>query len=450
MPSALSSHRLILCTTLLLALQGCFFRDTALENTLQTQQDAGMSVVDMAPSLDMPDQHADALDMVQDQAAADLPDIQDITTAACEAFKVDDDTECVASACDLSQATCDARAREACTTLTFVRDEEACTLGCVEELVTMCQDDDGCCPPGCDESADRDCEPELFEDACGIPVRASQLQSKAVVITSLTLEEECCADLDQDGLIDNGWVDYMLQNPALYNDRIAEAIRLNTLNILWRFEAIEHEDDFEDTMRISQRVGDPRCMDLPDGVAPTVYAIEQTTERGVVDDFTLGKSLPTRLSATSNQVVFPLFGLVPEDVVWIPLRDARINATLDNTTHRMTGGSMSGHVVREDLFGALDEYFANTCSCHGDHMFEFSGDSITCNDLSAHTCDPDTECFEYVGYCSFVTDHFTRVADFDPLNTDQACVPNNGMTRGTCDALSVGLTFETERAYLLE
>ena len=55
---------------------------------------------------------------------------------------------------------------EGCIGLTFTGSPETCDVACVEEIVTACVDDDGCCAPGCTSRTDSDCEPLEIGDPC--------------------------------------------------------------------------------------------------------------------------------------------------------------------------------------------------------------------------------------------------------------------------------------------
>lgn len=62
--------------------------------------------------------------------------------------------------CDGDCGTCDSS--DACREGIATGSADNCSLECAFEPITACQDDDGCCPSGCDESTDSDCL-----DTCG-------------------------------------------------------------------------------------------------------------------------------------------------------------------------------------------------------------------------------------------------------------------------------------------
>jgi hypothetical protein len=444
-----------LTLTQLVWVQGCFFEDNTLGSSAQpdaTQDMSAQTLIDMSSS-DMtaqPDLPSDRPDL---EAAEDLGLAADMpTTSSCMSYTLQDGSTCLPGECAMAQSDCDAISAQRCAPLAPVTDEDSCTITCEPQPVSMCLNDDGCCPAGCTLDVDNDCRTPLLNDLCGQPVYEEELQGRAVVIDKLVLDPLCCDDLDSDGSTDNGWVNYLFNGASSYNTRLADAFDEGLVHMLLEFEGTGQTDDLSSATSIVQHIGEPQCFTDITQSDLRVYKEDADVSPLAFDSFSVGKSLPPRLSALTPRMMFPMFG-DQQDIFHVPVRNVRVQATIREDADGdsdLTGGTLSGHITPYDYFSAINEYYDEVCPCFEDSMFELDTikKSYTCNDLSAHTC--VDQCSASTDICNFLVDRFSSNADIDPLKPDQVCVPNSGNQRGTCTAISIGLQFETRSAYLQE
>lgn len=435
--------------TQIVCLQACNFKDDALQQEDASQNRSSTTPSDMSDMETAPDL-TDDMPAEIDSPADDLGSPGDMMTdMSCSQYTLPDDSVCNAGACAWTQDDCDVQAAQTCVLPALTIDDDSCAIMCVPTPISQCVDDDECCPDGCDHTSDDDCPVPLLTDLCDELVHGDDLRGKTIVFDTLDLVDSCCDDLDKDGKLDNAWPDYVSRGSSIYNAEIDAAYKAGLVHMVLEFGGTGPQDQFSSATSITQHIGAPQCFTQIEGSAPLVYQSDADLPALAFDSFSIGKSLPPRLTAFASRMRFPMFG-IREDIFYAEMRDARLRATLDETKNVLVDGTLSAYITPYDYFSAINTYYEETCPCFGDTMFELDAtkQTYTCNDLSAHTCQDN--CSESSGMCSLIINRFSLAADIDPDDLTSPCTPNSNSMRGTCSAISIGLTFESQSAYLKE
>ena len=353
----------------------------------------------------------------------------------------------------------------ACTINGLLGDASMCTAECTSTPVTACLDADGCCPTGC-EGVDSDC---ASTDLCGDPIVASATFGSASVISDFDLvtSREAGHDYDGDGAPDNGLGDTL--------DQLGGALGISNADVSAQIQGLINSGDlalvFEHqglvgvnaTPQFSIAIldGSPECFTGPDPAGGNFYTISPSSYDATGQPKAL---LPTAslttgglLRGQGGNIVLPLdlFGAPLE----VPLRDVRVSASIDRPRTALPDkgialqdGVLTGYIKNDDLFDAFNKFYTDNCSCvrpAGQDLVNTSGaDPMCTGGLSAGLCagfGPEAACSDLVDNCSLLLTFLPIISDVDSTNLGTDCGVG-----GTCDAISVGFTFDAAGARIKE
>jgi len=277
----------------------------------------------------------------------------------------------------------------------------------------------------------------------------------------------CCYDFQAKSKnegVDNGYAKFVQYVGGLVSNSLDVQSIIDDLlddgDLIWLFDhrgiRIDRTDQFTLALLYGRFEGSTTVIEAQAGdgtfdIRRSSFVGGTGTPKSYFDGTTFNKSLSTVLTGARNIVVpFPVFG----GFVEVPLRDARITgtatATRDGVTY--TRGELSGYIVEDDFYAALNATLAAQCGCiSGDlPIFSKSGDNWTSscpngNDV-ATACDADDEriCIGIAsspansGACSLWTF----------ISANQLDIDSDGDSE--YDAMSFGLEFTAEEAVLID
>ena len=275
----------------------------------------------------------------------------------------------------------------------------------------------------------------------------------------------CCYDFQSksknDG-VDNGYalfVQYLGNDQSLNFQGIIDDV-LDAGRLIWLFDPrglrIDRTDQFTLALLHGRFEGATTVVEANAGegtfdIRRSSFVEGTGTPKSYFDGATFNHSLSSVFTGARNiEIPFPLFG----GYVDMPLRDARItgtaSATRDGVTY--TRGELSGYIVEDDFYQALNDTLTEKCSCISADLpvFTKSGDNWTADcpstiDLT-NNCDAAEEeiCIGIAG--TPANDGLCTVVTF--LSANQLDIDSDGDAE--YDAMSFGVEFTAKEAILID
>ncbi len=281
--------------------------------------------------------------------------------------------------------------------------------------------------------------------------------ASVVSAIEFAFDDTCCFDLDGDGTNDNALGELLELAEGFdvdvdsFNASIAESIASGSLVLLVEHQgAVSEGGDFAINYYLGTQDGD---FTAPTEQGPNRYTVDAGSLRqGVWPSARMGEATHdgASLSAGPGAVEIATELLGPPFSVRITA--AQIEATVDPASTfggegvRLTGGRLGGAVRVSEIFDAINDVYDANCGCaplpDGARLVAYDPAALAdaaCstpdNDTSA--CEADSVCVTAYDLCGFVG-LAGLVVDIDADDPESDCVD-----AGTCNAISLGTTFET-------
>ena len=281
--------------------------------------------------------------------------------------------------------------------------------------------------------------------------------SSVVSSISFVADDSCCFDIDGDGETDNvlGELLELAQgfdvDVESFNASVADSIAAGSLILLVEYPgATAAGGDFAINYYLGLPEGEPTA---PSASTPNLYKVSP-------DSLRQGTWPTARMSSAAHDGATLDAGPGAVDIstellgppITLRINSAQIRAELAPDTDfdagqvHLTGGQLGGAVRVSDIFDAINDVYDASCSCaplpEGSRLITYdvaaledAACSTPDNDTSG--CDQESVCVSVYDLCSFVG-IAGRVADIDADNPTSDCAKSE-----TCDAISLGTTFET-------
>jgi hypothetical protein len=281
--------------------------------------------------------------------------------------------------------------------------------------------------------------------------------ASVVSAIEFAFDDTCCFDIDGDGINDNALGELLELAEGFdvdvesFNASIAESIASGSLVLLVEHQgAVSQGGDFAINYYLGTQDGD---FTAPTAQGPNRYTVDRGSLRsGVWPSARMDQATHDGASMSAGPGVVEIATELLGPVFSVRITAAQIEATVDPASTfgeegvRLTGGALGGAVRVSEIFDAINDVYDANCGCaplpDGARLLSYDPASLAdaaCsapdNDTSA--CEADSVCVTAYELCGFVG-LAGLVVDIDADAPGTDCVD-----AGTCDAISLGTTFET-------